>query len=66
MSNKMDWQDIRTAPKDQYVLTCFAQFGKTYAVLMQLKDGQWIDENDSMFTRPTHWAPIDPPPGVTP
>jgi hypothetical protein len=51
------WQDIATAPTKQWVLVYFARF-KNCAVLQRNPNGNWSDEDDAVYTSPSHWMPL--------
>ncbi len=63
----MNWQPIKTAPKDAYVLL-WETFGIGDPLVVQgcwfkvdRRDKGWIDMNGRTISA-THWMPLPPPP----
>lgn len=65
-----EWQPIKTAPKDRWILVCWPpkwpsdeEGDLLHGVVRWMDDEyQWRYEDSSRPPDPTHWMPLVPPP----
>ncbi len=59
----VQWQKIETAPIEDVVLVYIPHSAGGYVTGgVLLKSGDWVNNTDIEFIKPTHWMPLPEPP----